>query len=318
MNPQIPYGDELDPVHERPDDDGQAALPIKAQAIRLGPPADSRGTIVAPGSIKPAKGLPVTRMFDASDVIGTADLEADGSGTIRLAPGVHVGAGRVVDTGLGFRVIRSHEEDGATVFDEIEPITVGVSFAPARAVARIALAPGPFVFYPEAKHWWSLADYGAVLGTVRALEARTVLEFGPGSSTLALVEGGATKIDTCEDDPKWLEVHRSRLGRKFGGVVEVHAYTWRDPLEIPALEGRRYDMALIDGPHDTPRRPAVLEYCLQRAAAVLIPTEDHKVASPPLRPSIERLAGVYRASLEIVETGALSGAFALLIPGARS
>jgi hypothetical protein len=74
---------------------------------------------------------------------------------------------------------------------------------------------------------------------------------------------------------------------------------------------------LIDGPHDTPRRPVVLEYCLRHCDHVLIPTEDHKVSSPPLRPHIERLAGVFHASLEIVETGPLSGAFALLIPGAR-
>jgi hypothetical protein len=180
------------------------------------------------------------------------------------------------------------------------------------------MADGPFVLYPVAKHWWSLNDYAAVLGTVRALAARTVLEFGPGSSTLALVEGGATTIDTCEDDPKWLDVYRRRLGMKFAGVVEVRAYTWADPLTIPAIDGNRYDLALIDGPHDTPRRPVVLEYCLQRCRAVLIPTEDRKVSSPPLRPSIERLADVYRASVEIVETGPLSGAFALMIPGARS
>lgn len=189
--------------------------------------------------------------------------------------------------------------------------------APARRPPTIEIADGPFALYPAEKHWWSYADYGAVLGTVRALAPRTVLEFGPGSSTLALVEGGARSIDALEDDPIWLEVHRGRLGRKFAGLVELHAYTWADPLTIPKIDDRRYDLALIDGPHDTPRRPAVLEYCLRRAAAVLIPTEDHKVASPPLRPAIAALADRYRASLEIRATGPLSGAFALLIPGAR-
>lgn len=186
-----------------------------------------------------------------------------------------------------------------------------------RAPNVIEIAPGPFELYPAEKHWWSYADYGAVLGTVRALAPRTVLEFGPGSSTLALVEGGARSIDALEDDPTWLAVHRNRLGRKFAGLVELHAFTWADPLTIPTIDARRYDLALIDGPFDTPRRPAVLEYCLQRCRAVLIPTEDHKVKSPPLRPHIERLAGVFDASVEIVETGPLSGAFALLIPGAR-
>jgi hypothetical protein len=187
-----------------------------------------------------------------------------------------------------------------------------------RAPNVITLAPPPYELYPVERHWWSMADYGAVLGTVRALEARTVLEFGPGSSTLAIIEGGATRITSCEDDPKWLAVHRSRIGREFAGILELVAYTWRDPLSIPAIDHRVYDLAMIDGPHETPRRPAVLEYCLQRCRAVLIPTEDHKVSSPPLRPHIARLADVYRASVEIVETGPLSGAFALMFPGARS
>lgn len=183
---------------------------------------------------------------------------------------------------------------------------------------RLNMTTSPFALYPEEKHWWSFNDYGAVLDVVRARSAKRVLEFGPGSSTLALVEGGATTIDTCEDDPKWLDVYRRRLGMKFPGIVEVRAYTWAAPLTIATVDHERYDLALIDGPHDTPRRPVVLEYCLQRCRAVLIPTEDHKVSSPPLRPHIARLGDVYRASVEIVETGALSGAFALMFPGARS
>lgn len=169
-----------------------------------------------------------------------------------------------------------------------------------------------FALYPEEKHWWSFTDYGAVVDTVRRLGARRVLEFGPGSSTLALVEGGATIIDTLEDDPKWLDVYRRRLGMKFPGVVEVRAYTWADPLTIPTVDGERYDMGLIDGPHDTPRRPAVLAYCLGRCSAVLVPTEDYKVSSPPLRPHIHRMAEELGARLEIWETGPTSGSFALL------
>lgn len=169
-----------------------------------------------------------------------------------------------------------------------------------------------FALYPKERHWWSFADYGAVLSTVQRLGARRVLEFGPGSSTLALVEGGAIAVDTCEDDPKWLAVHQARIAREFAGLVFVHRYTWADPLVIPELEGRRYDLALIDGPHDTPRRPVVVEYCLQRCTAVLVPLEEFKVSSPPLRPHVLRLAEQYGASLEIWETGYTSGSFALL------
>ena len=175
-----------------------------------------------------------------------------------------------------------------------------------------------FALYPVEKHWWSFNDYRAVLDTVRRLGARRVLEFGPGSSTLALVEGGAELIDTCEDDPKWYDVHRSRVGRQFSPVVNVHRYTWADPLVIPELEGYRYDLALIDGPHDTPRRPVVLDYCMARCSHVLIPTEDYKVASPPLRPHIARLAQAHGATVEIWETGPLSGSFALLTMATRT
>jgi hypothetical protein len=175
-----------------------------------------------------------------------------------------------------------------------------------------------FDLYPVEKHWWSFTDYRAVLDTVRRLGARRVLEFGPGSSTLALVEGGADQIDTCEDDPKWYDVHRSRVGRQFAPVVTVHRYTWADPLSIPELDARRYDLALIDGPHDTPRRPVVLDYCMARCSAVLIPTEDYKVSSPPLRPHIHRVAAEYGAALEIWDTGPTSGSFALLMNESRS
>lgn len=170
-----------------------------------------------------------------------------------------------------------------------------------------------FALYPEEKHWWSFSDYRAVLETCRRLAPARVLEFGPGSSTLALVEGGARVIDTCEDDPAWYDVHRSRVGVHFAGVVNVIRYTWADPLTIPRVDDQRYDMALIDGPHDTPRRPVVLEYCMARARAVLIPTEDYKVESPPLRPHIHRIAAAFGASLEIWDTGPTSGSFALLV-----
>src|SRR4051812_40979556 len=92
----------------------------------------------------------------------------------------------------------------------------------------------PFELYPIEQHWWSFNDYGAVLEVTERLKAKKVLEFGPGWSTRALIEGGATKVDTCEDDPDWFAVHSERLVPQFPDVVTLHPYVWSDPVSIPS------------------------------------------------------------------------------------
>lgn len=173
-----------------------------------------------------------------------------------------------------------------------------------------------FRLYPEEKHWWSLADYGAVVDVVRRLGARRVLEFGPGSSTLALIEGGAESIDCCEDEPTWLTTYSERLAGVYPDIVTLHAYRWRDPLRILALDGRWYDLGLIDGPFGTQHRPAAIAYALDRCTAVLVPTEEWRDGrcrpELGLRMAVADLALKHRRKVEIMETGPLSGAFALL------
>lgn len=178
--------------------------------------------------------------------------------------------------------------------------------APARA----------FRLYPEAQHWWSLADYGAVLDVVERLKARSVLEFGPGSSTLALIEGGATWIDTCEDDPHYFTVYRERLERRFTGV-HVRPYRWRPLPSIIGVDAMRYDLGLIDGPKETERRPAVLVYAIERCARVLVPLEETPELTGRgfMRASVERFAKFFMRPVEWIEgTGPLAGAFALIGP----
>lgn len=165
-----------------------------------------------------------------------------------------------------------------------------------------------FELYPEERHWWTFNDYRAVLATMRDLKPTRVLEFGPGSSTLALIEGGATHIDCCEDNPDWAEVYEERLQAKYPAVT-LHRYSWADPLSIPAIDEQAYDLALIDGPLGTDRRPAVVEYCLDRCRAVLVPTED---GNPSFRPALKAIAAVRGLDIVIRETGPLSGGFALL------
>lgn len=170
-----------------------------------------------------------------------------------------------------------------------------------------------FRLYPEEQRWWSFNDYGAVLDVMAELKPKRVLEFGPGSSTLALIEGGAEYIATCEDDAKWFGVYAERLGQKFNGIVDVVRYTWADPLSIPSVDEQRFDLALIDGPHNVSRRVAVLRYALARCAAVLIPTEDSDEHGG-LRAAIAREAELAGASVRFMETGPLSGGFAMVTP----
>lgn len=175
----------------------------------------------------------------------------------------------------------------------------------------------PFELFPEEQRWFSFNDYGAVLDVMARLSPKRVVEFGPGSSTLALIEGGAAHIDTCEDNPDWAAVWQERLVQRFPDIVTQHAYTFTDPLTIPALNRKRFDLALIDGPHGTLNRPVVLAWCLARCTAVLIPSEDVAYGRSALRPHIERLAQEHKRTIEWMETGPASGAFALLVKSER-
>lgn len=178
-----------------------------------------------------------------------------------------------------------------------------------------------FKLYPEERHWWSMNDYGAVVDAMAELRAHDfatarVLEFGPGSSTLALVEGGAETIDTCEDNPDWAQVYEARLVPRFptpefAARIALHRYVYGDPLRIPAIDDRRYDLALIDGPLGTDHRPAVVRYALARCRAVLVPTEDK---NPAFRRMLHAIADELGWRISVAETGPLSGGFALFTP----
>lgn len=172
---------------------------------------------------------------------------------------------------------------------------------------------GPFRLYPEERHWWSFNDYGAVLDVMRERTPARVLEFGPGSSTLALIEGGAAHIDTCEDNPDWATVYEERLARKFLGQVFLHRYSWSDPITIPSIDDQRYELALIDGPLGTQHRGPVVRYAMARCDAVLVPTED---LNRHFRQELKDIAASAGWQIAIRETGPLSGGFALLTPPA--
>lgn len=173
------------------------------------------------------------------------------------------------------------------------------------------MTSGPFRLYPVEQHWCSFADYGAILSTVRRIGAKSVLEFGPGSSTLALIEGGATRVDACEDDPHWAAVARERIVARFPEVVRVHLFDL-DDLLIPSVNGRRYDLALIDGPKRTASRPAWIEYAASLARHVLVPLELDDGGT--LAGFVASLANALGRPYERTETGPLAGAYGLIGP----
>jgi hypothetical protein len=171
----------------------------------------------------------------------------------------------------------------------------------------------PFKLYPEEQHWWSFNDYAAVLDVMDDLKPKTVLEFGPGSSTLALIEGGAQHIDSCEDQGDWFDVYSTRLEQKYPQHVKLHLYQWSNPISVNKDVDRKfYDMALIDGPHGPAARIPVIEYCITHARAVLVPLEEISYGRGPLRDPITLLAHQYALDVEEMRTGPLSGSFILL------
>lgn len=124
-----------------------------------------------------------------------------------------------------------------------------------------------FKLFPTDYSWWTMADYGSLLDVVERFKPRRVLEFGPGGSTLALIEGGAERVDSCENDPDWRQVYQTRIG-KAHPELRVHAFTPADPLIIPALTGQRWDFGFVDGPRQTPTRKPAIDYALAHCDVV--------------------------------------------------
>lgn len=172
---------------------------------------------------------------------------------------------------------------------------------------------GQFRLYPTEKAWWSFNDYGTVVDVMARLKPARVLEFGPGSSTLALIEGGAVSIDTCEDDPAWLQTYTERLANKYPSIVRIHQYDVKPRIVIPELAGQRFDLALVDGPLKDTDRPKAVAFALKCCDAVLVPTEDDgRREQSVLRPVLEKMAKRDKRTIEFIESGPLAGGFALL------
>lgn len=161
--------------------------------------------------------------------------------------------------------------------------------------------------FPETHSWWSAEDRAVTQAVVARLQPKRVLEFGPGASTSALLGPSVEHLDTCEDNPDWARVTEDRA--KHERRVRVLAYVWSDPLRIHALEGARFDLALIDGPRITMNRIAVARFCFECCTAVLSPVErDNR----DYRPALEAAAAAAGRQMEFMPAGPPSYGFLLL------
>lgn len=120
-----------------------------------------------------------------------------------------------------------------------------------------------FKLFPVEQHWCNFGDYRAIMEATERLQAKSVVEFGPGWSTLALLEGGATSIDCHEDDPFW----RKKWSRDLSGWsgVKIHEYGF--------ISGRHYDLAFVDGPRSTEARPPIVRRAMTMATHLLVALE---------------------------------------------
>lgn len=91
-----------------------------------------------------------------------------------------------------------------------------------------------------------LEDYQAIMGEVERTKARSVLEIGPGYSTLAFIEAGCDPIVCLEHDSKWFEEAKERFSEY--PQVEVRKY-WNEPEARAELEPTEtFDLAFVDSP----------------------------------------------------------------------
>lgn len=99
-----------------------------------------------------------------------------------------------------------------------------------------------FKLYKEQKHTFSFIDYGMLLK--EAAGVKSALEFGPGISTLALIEAGVEKIVTLEHDPKWFDAAVAQ----FKDYPQVSVRTYKDEPVVEADVEGEFDIAFVDSP----------------------------------------------------------------------
>jgi hypothetical protein len=155
------------------------------------------------------------------------------------------------------------------------------------------------------------ADYEAILSIAKSVDS--VLEFGPGESTKALIEAGVREIVTVEHNDKWFEVARRTL--KAHKNITLLRYHDAPVVEMPEIQGRLFDLAIVDSPPGAGNRSRIvhpgqeglsrfntLKFACEHAKIVML----HDADRPDDVASIERLGFAWRLvgqKFALIETG---------------
>ena len=100
-------------------------------------------------------------------------------------------------------------------------------------------------------------DYGAIIEEVKRIGAKTALEFGPGYSTLALIESGLDRIVTCEHDEEWF----GKAKERFEEYPRVSVKRYEDVAPTAQLAGvvtdETFDLCFVDSPKGYNAQPGM-------------------------------------------------------------
>lgn len=148
---------------------------------------------------------------------------------------------------------------------------------------------------PDSQSPLGKGDVELFKAEIDRIAAKSVLEFGPGDSTQVFLDLGIQRIVTCEHKEKWRKVAAKRF--KNDPRVKVVSYTNTVPVEVPELNGEKFDLALVDSPQGFYPAREVLEgmedcsrlntclFALEHAKVVLL----HDALRPLERGTLGRL-----------------------------
>jgi hypothetical protein len=113
-----------------------------------------------------------------------------------------------------------------------------------------------FELFKAEQNVFTFDDYGSLMRAVSG--AKRVFEFGPGASTLAMIEVGVGAIVSAECNREWRVKAEDRL-REFidTGRVEIIGFTNSCPVEFDAPIVGEFDLAFVDSPVGIEARSAI-------------------------------------------------------------
>jgi hypothetical protein len=113
-----------------------------------------------------------------------------------------------------------------------------------------------FDLFKTEQNVFTFDDYGSLMRAVSG--AKRVFEFGPGASTLAMIEAGVESIVSAECNREWRKKAEDRLRESIeAGRVEIIGFTNSCPVEFDAEIIGEFDIAFVDSPVGIEARSAV-------------------------------------------------------------